>query len=59
MSSDILNEVRPFRTLEEVLRWGLAKKPPAELVTVVAQDEYTHDVVFRITEGIFLVFDTT
>jgi hypothetical protein len=38
-------------TLEEVLSWG-------ELVDVVVQDEFTHDVIVRAVAG-FLVFDTT
>jgi hypothetical protein len=59
MPEAILKEVEPFRTLETVLNWGLAKKPPASLVNVVTQDEFTHDVIFKIGEEIFLVFDTT
>jgi hypothetical protein len=47
------------RTLEEVLRWALGANPPCELVEVVVQDEYTHDVVFSWGERIHLVFDTT
>ena len=39
-------------TLEEVLHRGL------ELLDVIVQDEYTHDVVCRAPEG-FVVFDTT
>jgi len=41
-------------TLEDVLRWG------ADVIAVVVQDEYTHDVIVRAgrTPG-FLVFDTT
>ena len=38
-------------TLEDVLRWG------GDVVEVVVQDEYNHDVVLRGPP--FLVFDTT
>ena len=38
-------------TLEEVLHIG-------DLVEIVIQDEYTHDVVMRVGE-IWRVFDTT
>ena len=39
-------------TLEDVLRWG------ADVLEVVVQDEYTHDVV--VTKAtMVLVFDTT
>ncbi|HWU86051.1 MAG TPA: hypothetical protein VN253_02200 [Kofleriaceae bacterium] len=41
-------------TLEEVLRWS------ADLVDVIVQDEFTHDVIVREPAGrAFVVFDTT
>lgn len=46
-------------TLEDVLRFGFAQRPPWELVDVIAQDEFTHDVVVRGPAPAFLVFDTT
>jgi len=46
-----------LRTLEEALRWAFSQGHA--LVTVVTQDEYTHDVVMRLKDGPFLVFDTT
>ncbi len=59
MLTKILQEAQAFPSLQEALSWAFAKQPPLEVVNVVAQDEYTHDVVFRITEDGFLVFDTT
>ena len=47
------------QTLEEVVRWGLAHQPPRMIVSVVVQDEYTHDVVLRYADGVYLVYDTT
>ena len=47
------------RTLEEVIAWALACKPPRQIERVVVQDEYTHDVVLRYGEGVYLVYDTT
>jgi hypothetical protein len=44
-------------TLEEVLRFGFAQHPPWEIVDVVVQDEFTHDVV--VAGPGYLVFDTT
>ena len=38
--------------------WSFARKPPAELHVVVTQDEFTHDVVIRLTSKQFPVFDT-
>jgi hypothetical protein len=55
----ILAEVEPLQTLAGVLRWAFAQGPPAEVVDVVMQDEFTHDVVVRTAAGVFLVFDTT
>src|SRR5690348_2425123 len=46
-------------TLEELLRVGFAQCPPWELVDVIEQDEYTHDVIVRGPEPCFLVFDAT
>ncbi len=42
-------------TLEDVLRWG------GDVIEVIVQDEYTHDVVARAPGAVanFLVFDTT
>ncbi len=46
-------------TLLEVVNWGLACRPPALVAEVVAQDEYTHDVVVRWRNGWALVYGTT
>ena len=51
--------VHSHRTLEDVVRWGLSREPPAVVRDVVVQDEYTHDVVLPIAEGRVLVYDTT
>jgi hypothetical protein len=47
------------KTLEDVVRWGLAQKPPRLVEDVLVQDEYTHDVVLRHASGVYLVYDTT
>jgi hypothetical protein len=59
MPTDILGEVESFRTLEEALEWALARRPSGEIADVVKQDEYTLDVIVRLTADTFLVFDTT
>lgn len=41
-----------FDALEDVLRWT------HDLVEIVVQDEFTHDVVMRATPA-YLCFDTT
>ena len=54
----MIDEVGAFRTLEQVMNWAFARRPPAELVTIVTQDEFTHDVVIKAGSGVWLVFDT-
>lgn len=58
MSADLLHEVEHYRTLEGVMRWALARKPPVEVAAIVTQDEFTHDVILKAAEEVFLVFDT-
>lgn len=49
-----------MHTLEDVVRWGLGSAPIKPIVEVVAQDEYTHDVVVEVIRGrCYAVFDTT
>jgi hypothetical protein len=45
-----------LRTLEDVLTWCRAQR--ADVVEVIVQDEFTHDVVVQEAER-FHVFDTT
>ena len=44
-------------TLEDVLRVGFGQQPAWEILDVIVQDEFTHDVIVR-GPG-YLVFDTT
>jgi hypothetical protein len=46
-------------TLEQLLRFAFAQRPSWELLDVIVQDEYTHDVIVRGPAGALLVFDTT
>ena len=57
--AEALGAVAGQRTLEEVVRWGLALRPPRVIERVVVQDEYTHDVVLPYADGVYLVYDTT
>ena len=59
MVSELFDEVRWFQNLDQVIQWAFGRKPPAEVFTVVTQDEFTHDVVLKLEPGLFLVFDTT
>jgi hypothetical protein len=57
--ASIATVVAGHQTLEDVVRWGLSRRPPRLVERVVVQDEYTHDVVVAWSEGIYLVYDTT
>jgi len=55
----LLEKLAPLRTLAEVVRWSLGCSPPCEIVEVVVQDEYTHDVVMTGPDDLYLCFDVT
>ena len=52
-------EIEGHVTLERVVRWGLARSPQRWVEDVVVQDEFTHDVILPIREGLVLVYDAT
>ena len=58
----VLSEVERFASverlssIEDVLAWGRLHE--SDVVDVIVQDEYTHDVLVRAAQA-FLVFDTT
>jgi hypothetical protein len=49
--------VEGLRTLEHVLGW--CRATGGDIVDVIVQDEFTHDVIVRERAGTYLVFDTT
>ena len=52
-------EVAGHVTLGHVVRWCAAQRPLRNIVEIVTQDEYTHDVVVPYGEALHLVYDTT
>jgi hypothetical protein len=52
-------ELHQLATLKQVLSWSLAQQPRAEFVDVVVQDEYHHDVIVRVTDRVYAVFETS
>ena len=52
----LLALARSHRNLEQAVRWGLARG--AE-IDVLAQDEFTHDVIVALPTGQVLVYDST
>ena len=60
MSDDsILDEVRDFATLDGIIPWAITRRPRAEFVDVIVQDEFHHDVVVRILDRLYIVFETS
>ena len=48
-----------FTTLGQLLDWGCDVDPPVHVEEIVAQDEYSHDVLVPLPDERYLVFDTT
>lgn len=63
VSEDALRALRTFVarqcSLHDVVVDGLASRPERKVVAVVVQDEFTHDVVVRWSDDLYLVYDTT
>ena len=51
-------ELNSLHTLADVFAWARRSRPPRQVIEIVTQDEYTHDVVLPFDEH-FLVFDAT
>lgn len=63
LADDIVSSIRAFIakqcTLHDVVVAGLASRPERSVSNVVVQDEYTHDVVVRWSDDVYLVYDTS
>ncbi len=59
VDTPISDEVRAIRSMREAMEWSQARTPRAGFVNAVTQDEFTIDVVVRVGEREFVVFDTT
>ena len=46
-------------TLADVLQWAREQVPARQVVEIVTQDEYTHDVILPFDGSHFLAFDAT
>jgi hypothetical protein len=57
---DLAAAVAPFQTLERVLAWMRQHEIPLAKLDLVAQDEYSHDVLIPLEPGPrWLVFGST
>jgi hypothetical protein len=55
----LLRELHQLATLKSVLSWSLAREPRAEFIDVVIQDEYNRDVIVRLADEVYAVFETS
>ena len=56
-------EIPAHRSLQEVINWGLTPESgallPEVVAEVLAQDEFSHDVIIPWRDGLVLVYGTT
>ena len=45
-------------TLDDLVRWASRDSPPRDILNIVVQDEFSHDVVLG-WRTVFLAFETT
>ena len=57
--AETLETVRHLETIRAVLNWAGSRSPRPEVVDLVAQDEFTFDLVVRVAADFYLVFDTS
>ena len=55
----LLTQLREHRTLRNVAVWCSQQKPAREVVSVVAQDEFSQDLVVRFDSDLYLAYDST
>jgi hypothetical protein len=58
-SNQLLAEASQLENLDGAFKWAMNRSPRFMPGDVVIQDEYTHDVMFRALEDLFVVFDAT
>lgn len=56
---DLLQELEPLPTLKSVLAWAMQRQPRAEFLDVIVQDEFHYDVVVRVSDRVYAVFETS
>ncbi len=59
MARELKGALTDIGTLDQLLNWGSRQEPPVRLEEVLAQDEYTHDVLVPWRDGQWLIFDST
>ncbi len=47
------------RSIKHALDWLTAHRPPLTLTDILAQDEFSHDILVEYLDGLWLVYDTS
>ncbi|MFN7946686.1 MAG: hypothetical protein U0Z53_15145 [Blastocatellia bacterium] len=55
----IESELPAHGTLLELVQWAAVQSPPLAVAAVVAQDEYTRDLLLPWRDGLTLVYGAT
>jgi hypothetical protein len=50
--------VEPHRTLERALAWFFCQTPPLTPEDLIAQDEFSYDLLVPHPSGVYLSYDT-
>ena len=58
LNDEIKQLVATHTTFEKLLVWGMGQAPPVMIGEVIAQDEFTNDIVVPY-QHMYLVYDTT
>ena len=58
LNDEIKQLVAAHTTLEKLLVWSMGQAPPVMIGEVIAQDEFTNDIVVPY-KHLYLVYDTT
>ena len=57
--SELKTILQTHSTLERTVRHWLGQNPPVDVHDVIAQDEFTHDVVVLLPDHRAVVYDAT
>ena len=57
--AELAAEVGGHTTLEQVLQWGVDRRPARRVEEIVTQDEYTHDALVPLAAPLYLAYDVS
>jgi hypothetical protein len=57
--ADLARMLRPHRSIKHALDWLVTQDPPRSFTDMVTQDEFSHDILAELPDGLHLVYDVT